>query len=182
MDRTDDVVDLGRLVNQLAPLARAVGPDQINRILEALVAAFDGNDEAFDSLVANLAALTDGLGQRTAVVQQLLDDDATVTDAIASRDEQIAAMVSNLSAIASTFDATDQLLAQAVDELGRFTSSSASLLARASGDLGAVLEHRRHPDGTAVDRPRHDRRGHPDPARRCWTRSYPRSTGARSSG
>ena len=148
--RTDDVVDLGRLVNQLAPLARAVGPEQINRILEALVAAFDGNDDAFDSLVANVTALTDGLGQRTAVVQQLLDDGATVTDAIASRDEQIAAMISNLSAIASTVDATDQLLAQTVDELGRFTSSSASLLTRASGDLGAVLDLVATLTGTAV--------------------------------
>lgn len=148
--RTDDVVDLGRLVNQLAPLARAVGPEQINRILEALVAAFDGNDDAFDSLVANVTALTDGLGQRTAVVQQLLDDGATVTDAIASRDEQIAAMISNLSAIASTVDATDQLLAQTVDELSRFTSSSASLLTRASGDLGAVLDLVATLTGTAV--------------------------------
>src|SRR5690606_32015543 len=32
VERVDDVVDLGRIVNQLSPLAQAVGPDQVNRI------------------------------------------------------------------------------------------------------------------------------------------------------
>lgn len=148
--QTTDVVDLGRLVNQLAPLARAVGPEQINRILEALVAAFDGNDQAFDSLVANVGALTGALGQREAAVGQLLADAATITDAIASRDEQIAAMVANLSAIAGTVDATDQLLTRTVDELARFTDTSADLLVRSSGDLGAILEFAATLTGTVI--------------------------------
>src|SRR3546814_18738529 len=33
VDRAEDVVDLGRVVNQLSPLAQAIGPDQVNRIL-----------------------------------------------------------------------------------------------------------------------------------------------------
>jgi phospholipid/cholesterol/gamma-HCH transport system substrate-binding protein len=149
--QTEDVVDLGQLVNQLAPLARAVGPEQINRILEALVGAFEGNDAAFDSLVANTGALTAALAEREGVVQQLLVDSATVTDALASRDEQIATMVSNLAAISSTIDATDQLLTRTVDEVARFSTATADVLTRASGDLGAVLELVASLTGTAVD-------------------------------
>ena len=151
IERTDDVVDLGQLVNQLAPLARAVGPEQINRILQALVEAFEGNDGAFDALVANSTSLTAALGERDLVVQQLIADSATVSQALASRDEQIAAMVSNLAAVSSTIDATDELLARTVDEVARFSSTTADLLGRASGDLGAVLEVVASLTGTAVD-------------------------------
>ena len=48
----EDVVDLGQLVNQLAPLAQAVSPDQINRILTTLLEAFDGNEATFDEPLA----------------------------------------------------------------------------------------------------------------------------------
>jgi phospholipid/cholesterol/gamma-HCH transport system substrate-binding protein len=151
IDRTQDVVDLGQLVNQLAPLARAVGPEQINRILEALVAGFDGNDAAFDTLVASTSSLTAALGERESIIQQLLTDSATVSSALASRDEQIAAMVSNLAAISSTIDATDQLLGRTVDEVARFSTATADVLNRASGDLGAVLELVATLTGTAVN-------------------------------
>jgi len=149
--RATDVVDLGRLVDELAPLARAVGPTQINQVLESLLAAFDGNDAAFDQLVANVGALTAALQQREGTLNQLIDDSAAVTSAISSRDQQIAAMATNLEAIASTIDDTDQLLSQGVTEVARFTTNAAGLLASADSDLGNVIELVASLTGTAVD-------------------------------
>src|SRR5690606_5656373 len=54
MTEARNVVDLGRLVNQLVPLARSVSPDQINEILTALLEAFEGNDQVFDDMLADL--------------------------------------------------------------------------------------------------------------------------------
>jgi phospholipid/cholesterol/gamma-HCH transport system substrate-binding protein len=146
----EDVVDLGRLVNQLAPLAQSVGPDQINRVLDALVTAFEGNDGAFDLLVDDMADLTAALGQRQALVDQLLADSATVSDALASRDQQIAAMVSNVAAITGAVESTDQLLARSVDELSQFTTTASGVLTRSQADLGAVVEFVSQLTGTAV--------------------------------
>lgn len=151
MTRVDDVVDLGRLVNQLSPLTQAVGPEQINRILTSLVTAFEGNDAAFDTIVADLGSLTGALDDRAALIGQLLADSATITDALATRDDQIAAMVSNLSAVSSTIDATDRLVESALTEFARFADGTEQILARTEADLGPLLEHLGVLSGTAVD-------------------------------
>jgi len=147
---TDDVVDLGRIVNQLSPLAQAVGPDQVNRILTALVVAFEGNEAAFDTLTADLGALAAALADRGALLGQMQADYATITDAIASRDGQIAAMVTNLSAITGTLDATDQLIDTALAEFAAFAHGTEAVLSRSRDDLGAVLDQLPVLTGTAV--------------------------------
>lgn len=137
---TDDVVDLGRIVNQLAPLAQSVGPEQVNRILTGLVVAFEGNEAAFDGLVADLTSLSAVLADRDALLGQMQDDFATISDTLAERDQQIAAMVGNLASVADTLDATDDLLARGLDEFGAFSEGADALLTRSSTDLGGVLE------------------------------------------
>jgi phospholipid/cholesterol/gamma-HCH transport system substrate-binding protein len=148
---TDDVVDLGRIVNQLSPLAQAVGPEQVNRILTALVTAFEGNDGAFDALATDLGSLAGALADRSELLGQMQADYATITEAIASRDEQIAAMVSNLAALTGTLDATDRLVEAAVGEAGRFARGAEAVLARTTDDLGAVLDQLPVVTGTAVE-------------------------------
>jgi phospholipid/cholesterol/gamma-HCH transport system substrate-binding protein len=140
VDRADDVVDLGRIVNQLSPLAQAVGPDQVNRIMESLVVAFEGNEAAFDDLTADLTSLAGALEERTDLLGQMQQDYAAIGDAIASRDRQIADMVTNLTSISGTLDATDRLVERALDEFARFAQGTEQLLVRAEQDLGAVLQ------------------------------------------
>ena len=149
VDRADDVVDLGRIVNQLSPLAQAVGPDQVNRIMESLVIAFEGNETAFDDLAADLASLADALDERTVLLGQMQEDYAAVGEAIASRDRQIADMITNLASISGTLDATDRLVERALQEFARFAQGTEQLLVRAEQDLGAVLEQLPAITGTA---------------------------------
>lgn len=147
---SDDVVDLGRVVNQLSPLAQAVGPDQVNRILTALVTAFEGNEGNYDALLADLGSLTDVLAEREGQLGQMLVDYDTITSAIASRDDQIAAMATNLASITGTLNATDDLIATALTEFAAFADGTETLLARSEEDLGAVLEHVAALTGTVV--------------------------------
>lgn len=147
---SDDVVDLGRVVNQLSPLAQAVGPDQVNRILTALVTAFDSNEGNYDALLADLGSLSDALAQREGQVGQMLADYDTITSAIASRDDQIAAMATNLASITGTLNATDDLISTALTEFAGFADGTETLLARSEEDLGAVLEHVAALTGTVV--------------------------------
>ncbi|MDP1821095.1 MAG: MlaD family protein [Acidimicrobiales bacterium] len=148
---TDDVVDLGRLVNQLSPLAQAVGPDQVNRILTSLVVAFEGNEGTFDALTADMGSLAGVLAERGEMLGQMQADLATVSGAIASRDEQIAAMVGNMSTLSGTLDATDQLLETALAEFSRLAQGTESLLVRTTDDLTAILQQLPVITGTAVE-------------------------------
>lgn len=149
VDRAEDVVDLGRIVNQLSPLAQAVGPEQVNRIMESLVIAFEGNEGAFDDLVADLTSLAGALEERTGLLGQMQHDYADIGEAIASRDRQIADMVTNLASISGTLDATDRLVERALQEFSRFAEGTEQLLIRAEQDLGAVLQQLPAITGTA---------------------------------
>lgn len=138
--RTSDVVDLGDLVNELAPLARSVDPAQLNNILTTLVAAFEGNEPNFDALVADLGSLTGVLADRDELIGQMLSDYATVTDAVASRDEQIQSMVANLAALSGTFADTQGLVDRALGEFSTFAGAADQVLTQGAADLGQLLE------------------------------------------
>ncbi len=150
VDRAESVVDLGQLVNQLAPLARAVSPDQINRILSTLLQAFEGNEASFDGLLTDLDAVLAALAERDDTIAQLLDDYGAITGAIASRDAQIDQMVQNLVSIASTFEDNDALLDRALVELAGVSEGLDHVLSSGADDLGAALDHLAVLTGTAA--------------------------------
>jgi phospholipid/cholesterol/gamma-HCH transport system substrate-binding protein len=150
VSESDDVVDLGRVVNQLSPLAQSVGPEQVNRILTALVTAFEGNEGNYDAILADLGSLSNVLADREALLGQMLADYDTIAGAIASRDDQIAAMATNLASITGTLNATDDLIATALTEFAAFADGTETLLERSAEDLGAVLEHVATLTGTVV--------------------------------
>ena len=145
-----NVVDLGQLVNQLAPLAQAVSPDELNRILRTVVEAFDGNAATFDSLLGDFDALLATLAERDTTIAQLLDDYATITDALARRDQQLGSMVENLAAIAGTFAANDALLDQALTEFAGFSTNLDAYLGASAADFGATLDSLAVLTGTAA--------------------------------
>jgi phospholipid/cholesterol/gamma-HCH transport system substrate-binding protein len=146
-----DAVDISALIDQLVPLASAVSPDDLNRILTTVLEAFDGNAGNFDALLADLDAMLGALAERDDTVSQLLADYATVTDSLASRDAQIETMVGNLAAIGETFAANDDLLDRALVELAGFAQSADAYLGRSADDFGSVLEHLAVLTGTAAD-------------------------------
>lgn len=147
---SDDVVDLGRVVNQLSPLAQAVGPEQVNRILTTLVKAFEGNEGNYDALLADLGSLSDVLADRETLLGQMLADYDTIAEAVASRDDQIAAMITNLASVTETLDATDDLISTALVEFAVVADGAETLLTRSEDDLGRVLEHVATLTGTVV--------------------------------
>ncbi len=151
MDRARNVVDLGQLVNQLVPLARAVSPDQINEILTTLLEAFEGNDATFDELLADLDGVLATLAERDGTISQLLEDYDAITSAVASRDAQIGQMVDNLVAISETFAGHDELLDDALVELSTLAQGVDGLLDRTATDLGRTLDHLAVLTGTAAD-------------------------------
>jgi phospholipid/cholesterol/gamma-HCH transport system substrate-binding protein len=150
VDNAKDVVDLGQLVNQLSPLAQAVSPDQVNRILVTLIEAFEGNEAGFDGLLRDLDAVMATLADRDDTIAQLLRDYEAITTAVASRDAQIDQMVQNLLTIATTFAGNDALLEQALVEAGALSEDLDGLLSSSADDLGAILDHLGVLTGTAA--------------------------------
>lgn len=139
VSKTEDVVDFGRLVNNLGPVANAIDPGQLNDVLTALARAVDGNEDNLDQLYTNLGAVLATLGERDRTIGQIAKDYETITSTIAKRDDQIAAMVDNLALLSTAFADNSSVLDSALVEIGGFASNLDVLLTRNSDELRRII-------------------------------------------
>ena len=169
-------------MNQLSPLARAVSPDQVNRILVTLLEAFDGNEANFDGLVRDLDVVMATLAERDDTIAQLLGDYEAISTAVASRDGQIEQMVQNLVAISSTFSDNDELLDRALVELAGVSEGLDRLLSdeRRRPRWHPRPPRRAHRHRGGQHRPSSSRRSPTCPG--CSRSRSPRSTAASTCG
>lgn len=141
VDRTQDAVDIGAVVNALGPLTGAVDPRQLNDIFTAISQALDGNESHIDSLVQHLDDLTGVLASRDQTIQQMLTDYQSVTSVLASRDQQIATMIDNVSLLSQTFTDNTQLFANAIDDLSSTSTTFDALLTANEQQLRGVIDN-----------------------------------------
>jgi phospholipid/cholesterol/gamma-HCH transport system substrate-binding protein len=146
--RANSVVDLGALINELGPLTESLDPAQVNQLVEALVAAFDGNRAGVDSVIGDLGAVVQTLATRKDTIAQLVSDYATITDTVARRDGEIATMVDNLATLSSAFAGSQQVLDQALVQLPRLTTGLDAVLGANATDLGHSVDDLAQVTGT----------------------------------
>jgi phospholipid/cholesterol/gamma-HCH transport system substrate-binding protein len=139
--RTVDVVDFGRLVNNLGPLANALDPHQLSEVLRALSEAVEGNEDNLDGLIGDLNAFMGVLAQRESTISQLIGDYEKVTGVLARRDEQIQTMVDNLLLLTETFAGHSDILEDALAELSITAEGLDVLLTRNSDELASIVRN-----------------------------------------
>ncbi|MCD0449524.1 MCE family protein [Actinocorallia sp. API 0066] len=133
IERTRSVVDIGELVDQLAPLARSLDPDRLNQILTAIYQALDGNRADVVQLVSDVDQLASTIAARRTTLKNLLKDYTTVTEVIARRDKQIRQMTDNLVELTDAFLRNRELLEDSIVQLSQ-TFQTADKLLTGNGD------------------------------------------------
>ena len=151
IERTRSVVDIGLLVNRLGPLARAVDPGQLNRLLTALAEALEGRGGDIGGLMRDVDAVLATLAERDDTIAQLVTDYATVTETLARRDDQIRQVVDDLVLLTQAFADNTTLLDTALVELGGFSEGLAAVLGEDARGLGATIDDLAVVTGTARD-------------------------------
>ena len=139
VERTTSVVDLGELFNRLGPIVAAIDPQQVNKFLDAIVQALDGNEAKVQQIVADLGGFTSTLAERDEQIGRLVENLGTVTKTINDRDAQIRTMLDNLVLLASTFSANTDVLDQASKELGDFSEDVSFLMRNNRGELDRIV-------------------------------------------
>ncbi|MER3453495.1 MAG: virulence factor Mce family protein [Acidimicrobiia bacterium] len=137
--RTRPVVDLGELFNRLGPIVRTIEPDKVNRFLDTVVAALDGNEGKVRQAVSDLATLGRALAERDRAISRLIANLDTVAAAVDRRDAQIRQMLDNLVLVAQTFSENTDVLDRAVTELGDYTGNLGTLLANNRAQLDSAI-------------------------------------------
>ncbi|GAA3195331.1 MCE family protein [Actinocorallia longicatena] len=137
--RTHSVVDIGQLVDQLAPLAKSLNPEQLNQILMAIYQALDGNKANVTHLISNVDQLASTISARRTTLKQLLADYSTVTGVIARRDTQIRKVVDDIAELSGGFVNNRQLLDQAIVQLAKMFKTADKLIGKDGDQLVQVV-------------------------------------------
>jgi len=138
--KTDSVVDLGQLLNELGPLTRAIDPREVNALIESLVTALDGNRPQVDAVVQDLRTVLATLASRKDTIEQLLTDYQTVSGEVARRDLEIQSVVNDLTALTKAFADSSQTLDTALVQLPALANGLQTLLSANEEQLGTTID------------------------------------------
>ena len=151
-DRSENAIELQRVVDDLLPLLQAVSPQDLSYTLGALADALRGRG---DELGANLATLGSYVGQVNTVLPQLQADISRIADVADTYDsaaDDLLAVLDNLSVTGNTLvDQSEQLRrtftvvdASAATATDFLTENEASLISLAQSSrpvLGLLAEY-----------------------------------------
>lgn len=113
-ENTEDVADIGQLLNNAGPILKAIDPDEANQFLDAVNTALEGNEGD---------------------VRQLIDDGATLAETLAGEDDNIKRLISSTDRIMNAFASQDDALGAIFDNL----DSVGTVLRRRTSDLNALI-------------------------------------------
>lgn len=96
---TEDVSDVGELLNKVGPILKAIDPDEANAFLDAVNTALQGNEADVRQLIDEGAELAQTLAAEDENIQDLLTSADTVTAAFASQDDALGEIFDNLDGV-----------------------------------------------------------------------------------
>ncbi|MFP5298850.1 MAG: MCE family protein [Actinomycetota bacterium] len=96
---TEDVNDIGELLNKVGPILKAIDPDEANAFLDSVNTALQGNEAEIRNLLDEGAELAQTLGAEDENIQDLLSSADRVTAAFASQDEALGEIFDNLDSV-----------------------------------------------------------------------------------
>lgn len=96
---TEDVADVGELLNKVGPILKAIDPDEANAFLDAINTALQGNEPEIRRLLDEGAKLATTLAGEDENIKDLLTSADTVTAAFASQDEALGEIFENLDGV-----------------------------------------------------------------------------------
>ena len=147
LDRTKPAFDLTALFNGLRPLIRSTTPGDINIVSREVFAALQGRSADLEGFLANVAEVSEMIGQKDAQLTELLNGFNAVTADLAGRGDQLnntlGAMDRFLNRLASDSDALDAALVtldDASSRLHRIVARNDERIESSVDDLAILLD------------------------------------------
>ena len=131
--------NVGALLNSLGPLLGALHPKQANEIVQSFADALQGNETQVDQLINNAASVSQAVGSVDTQVGQVIGNLHQVFGALAQRSGDLGQVVDNLQALSSSLAGHNDLLNQTVANLGTVAKEVATVEADTHGSLSSAV-------------------------------------------
>ena len=137
--KTSSALDLDTLLNGFKPLFVGLNAAQINELSTQLVAVLQGQTSAITTLLSTVGRVTQTIGDRQALIGQVVNNLDTVLGTIDDRRDVLGSLIDQLSQLVGGLDRQDTRILDAAGDISVFANDAAALLAQVRGDLTPTL-------------------------------------------
>jgi len=134
--QTTPPVDLTALMNGFRPLFDALAPDQVNTLTRGFVETFSGQGQTIATLLAQIGSLSTGLVDRQDVIEQLVDNLASLLGSVEARAPQLEQLLAGLSGLSTSVAGNSDQLIALLGDGNRAVAQMAQAMARSNGAFG----------------------------------------------
>ncbi|MDN4521843.1 virulence factor Mce family protein [Mycolicibacterium sp. jd] len=128
LERTQPALDLDALIGGFRPVFRGLDPEKVNTIASAIITVFQGQGGTINDILDQTARLTSALADRDEAIGAVVKNLSTVLDSIVDKAGDVDATIINLETLISGLSEQREPLADSVASLSDASGALADLL------------------------------------------------------
>jgi phospholipid/cholesterol/gamma-HCH transport system substrate-binding protein len=140
LDRTAPALNLDELFNGFKPLLQGLEPQEVNDLSAALVAVFQGQGGAVESLLSHIGSLTGTLADRDQVIGSLVQDLDTVLGTVDEHRAQFDSTIVELQQLATGLAQDRDRIGDSLTRVAGLADRTASFLDELRPELSGTTE------------------------------------------
>jgi len=129
LERTQPALDLDALIGGFRPLFRALDPDKVNNIAQSIITIFQGQGGTINDILDQTASLTSALADRDQAIGEVIRNLNTVLDTTVRHQQQFDETVQNFEKLITGLKNRADPIASSVANISDAAGTVADLLA-----------------------------------------------------
>ncbi|HEY7053457.1 MAG TPA: virulence factor Mce family protein [Mycobacterium sp.] len=151
IERTQPALDLDALVGSFRPLFRALDPQKVNNIAQAIITIFQGQGGTINDILDQTAQLTSALGERDQAIGEVIKNLNTVLDTTVKHQKQFDDTVVNFEKLITGLKDRKDPVAQGTADISNAAGTIADILSDNRPVLHDTLGHLETVQGSLID-------------------------------
>ncbi len=141
LERTEPALDLDALIGGFRPVFRALDPDKVNTIAQSIITIFQGQGGTINDILDQTASLTSALADRDQAIGEVIRNLNTVLDTTVKHQQQFDETVQDFQALITGLNNRADPIASSVAEISDAAGTIADLLADNRPLLQSTVSH-----------------------------------------
>jgi phospholipid/cholesterol/gamma-HCH transport system substrate-binding protein len=129
LEHTEPALDLDALIGGLRPLFRALNPDKVNNIAQSIITIFQGQGGTINDILDQTASLTSALADRDQAIGEVIKNLNTVLDTTVKHQQQFDETLQNFEKLITGLKNREDPIASSVANISDAAGTIADLLA-----------------------------------------------------
>ncbi|MGO4444292.1 virulence factor Mce family protein [Mycobacterium sp. 2YAF39] len=141
IERTEPALDLDALIGGFRPVFRSLDPDKVNTIAQSIITIFQGQGGTINDILDQTASLTSALADRDQAIGEVIKNLNTVLDTTVKHQQQFDETVQNFQTLITGLNDRRDPIASSVADISDAAGTIADLLADNRPLLQSTVGH-----------------------------------------